>query len=192
MVTRGYRAAWAGMILFGLYTVFALFFFRDPARTIPGAGSDVVSPADGRVVAIEDLDSTPYYNGPCRRISIFMSPFNVHVNRAPVQGIVTKILYQPGGYINAMRPEASEHNESNAIWMQTPYGPVTVRQISGAIARRIVCRAGIGQTLERGQKFGMIKLGSRTELYLPAGTELCVKMNDKVRAGSSIVARFSK
>jgi len=192
MVTRGYRMAWAGVVLFGLYTLFALFFFRDPARTIPGANSDVVSPADGKVVAMEDLDSTPHYNGSCRRISIFMSPFNVHVNRAPVQGIVSKILYQPGRYINAIRPEASERNESNAVWMQTPYGPVTVRQISGAIARRIVCRTGIGQTLTRGQKFGMIRLGSRTELYLPAGTEVCVKINDKVRAGSSIVARFSK
>ena len=191
MATRGYRLAWAGVILFGLYTLFALFFFRDPARTIPGADSDAVSPADGKVVAIEDLGATPHYAGPCRRISIFLSPFNVHVNRAPVQGIVGKVLYQPGQYINAMRPEASERNESNALWMQTPYGPVTVRQISGAIARRIVCRTGIGQTLERGQKFGMIKLGSRTELYLPAGTEICVKIKDNVRAGSSIVARFS-
>jgi phosphatidylserine decarboxylase len=192
MVARGYRLAWAGVILFGLYTLFALYFFRDPARAIPGSDTDAVSPADGKVVAMEDLDATPHYNGPCRRISIFMSPLDVHVSRAPVQGIVAKVLYKPGQYINAMKPEASERNESNAVWMQTPYGPVTVRQISGAIARRIVCRTGIGQTLERGQKFGMIKLGSRTELYLPPAAEVCVKINDKVRAGSSIVARFSK
>jgi phosphatidylserine decarboxylase len=192
LIARGYRTAWAGAILFGLYTLFALFFFRDPARAIPGADSDIVSPADGKVVAIEDLGATPHYEGPCRRISIFLSPFNVHVNRAPVQGTVSKILYQHGQYINAMKPEASERNESNALWMQTPYGPVTVRQISGAVARRIVCRAAVGRTLERGQKFGMIKLGSRTELYLPPGTEICVKIKDKVRAGSSIVARFSK
>lgn len=192
LAARGYRIAWAGAVLFGLYTLFALYFFRDPARAIPGDDTDAVSPADGKVVAIEDLDATPHYDGPCRRISIFLSPLNVHVNRAPLQGIVTKIRYQQGQYINAMKPEASERNESNAVWMQTPYGPVTVRQISGAIARRIVCRANIGQTFERGQKFGMIKLGSRTELYLPAQTEVCVKINDKVRAGSSILARLSK
>lgn len=192
LVSRGYRVAWAGVVLFGAYALFSLVFFRDPPRAIPGGENDAVSPADGKVVAIENLDQTPHYDGPCRRISIFMSPLNVHVNRAPVQGIVAKVVYQPGAYVNAMKPEASQRNESNAIWLHTGHGPVTVRQISGAVARRIVCRARIGDTLERGRKFGMIKLGSRTELYLPPAAEICAKIGDKVHAGSTIVARFTK
>jgi len=192
LASRGYRVALAGVVLFGFYALFSLAFFRDPPRKIPGGANDAVAPADGKVVAIEDLDETPHYDGPCRRISIFMSPLNAHVNRAPVQGIVSKVLYKPGAYLNAMKPESSQLNESNALWMQTGFGAVTVRQISGAVARRIVCRAGIGDTLERGQKFGMIKLGSRTELYLPPATEVCVKIGNSVRAGSTIVAKFDE
>lgn len=190
LASRGHRFAWVGVALFAFYTVFALYFFRDPRRDITGINSDAVAPADGRVVGIEDLLETPHYTGPCRRISIFLSPLNVHINRAPLDGIVTDIRYKPGAYINAMKAASSERNESNGVWMDTAWGPVTVRQISGAVARRIVCRAEVGERLERGQKFGMIKLGSRTELYLPPDTEICVKIDEKVWAGSSIVARL--
>ncbi len=170
---------------------FALYFFRDPPRAIPSDAQGIVCPADGAIVGIEDLEETPHYDGPCRRVSIFLSVLDVHVNRAPASGTIRKILYAPGQFKNAMRPETTETNESNAVWMDTEFGPVTVRQISGAIARRIVCVSKAEERLEKGQKFGMIKLGSRTELYLPPDTDICVKLKDKVKAGSSPVGHFS-
>ncbi|MBN2307462.1 MAG: phosphatidylserine decarboxylase [Candidatus Hydrogenedentes bacterium] len=170
--------------------LFSLYFFRDPVRRVAAEPNEAVAPADGAVVGLEDLEDTPHYDGPCRRLSIFLSVLDVHINRAPVEGEVVDVSYRPGKFKNAMKAETSECNESNAVRMATGHGPVTVRQISGAVARRIVCRCGVGARLEKGQKFGMIKLGSRTELYLPPGTEFCVNLKDKVRAGSTVVARF--
>ena len=167
-----------------------LLFFRDFPREITAAPNEVVSPADGTVVAIEDLEETPHYEGKTRRISIFMSVFNAHVNRAPYEGTVRELKYAPGQYKNAMRPDSTRLNESNAVWMDTPRGPMTVRQISGAIARRIVCPVQAGTKLDKGEKFGMIRFGSRVELYLPPDTEVCVTLKEKVYAGSSVVARF--
>jgi len=187
---RGYKGAWVGVVLFGCYGLFALLFFRDPSRAVTAEPREMVAPADGVVVGIEDLDESPHYGGPCRRVSVFMSVLDVHVNRAPFDGTVRAIKYRPGKYKNAMKAESSELNESNAVWMDTEHGPVTVRQISGAVARRIVCKAKVGETLARGERFGMIKLGSRTELYLPRDAEVCVKMKEKVRGGVSVVARF--
>ena len=190
MAARGHRWAWVGAVFFVAAGLFELYFFRDPARRIPDREGDVVSPADGKVVAIEHLDDTPHYNGPCERISIFLSIFDVHVNRAPYAGKVVAIRYKEGAFKNAMKAETSECNESNTVWLNTERGPLTVRQISGAVARRIVCKAQEGGRLARGEKFGMIKFGSRTELYLPPGTEVLVQVKDKVRAGSTVVARF--
>ena len=170
--------------------LFTLFFFRDPVRAITRVSGEIVSPADGTVVGIENLESTPHYDGPCTRLSIFLSVLDVHINRAPFDGQIADIQYQPGRFVNAMRSDSTNLNESNAVRITTSRGPVTVRQISGAIARRIVCRRNVGDTLARGEKFGMIKFGSRTELYLPPGTEVCVKLKEKVRGGSSVVARF--
>lgn len=167
-------------------------FFRDFPRDIPADPRAVVSPADGTIVAIEDFEDSPHYAGPCRRISIFLSVFSAHVNRAPYEGTVRDIRYLPGAFRNAMSPESSQVNESNAIWMETAQGPVTVRQISGAVARRIVCPVAAGAKLAKGEKFGMIRFGSRTELYLPRGTHVCVRLRDKVYAGSSIVAHFER
>ena len=172
--------------------LFALFFFRDPPRAIPQEAGGVVSPADGTVVGVEDLAENVHYDGPCRRISIFLSLFNVHINRAPVAGTVRLITYQPGGFKAAMAAETTDCNEANTVHLDTEHGPVTVRQISGLVARCIVCRAGVGDRFEKGEKFGMIKFGSRTELYLPPETEVCVTLKDKVRAGASMVARFSQ
>ncbi len=171
--------------------LFTLFFFRDPPRTITAIAGEAVSPADGTVVAIEDLEKTPHYDGPCKRISIFLSVFSVHVNRAPLEGTVTEIAYRPGKFKNAMRADTTDCNESNAVRMDTSHGPVTVRQISGAIARRIVCPCEVGNTLSKGEKFGMIKFGSRTELYLPPETAVRVSPKEKVRAGSTVVAHLS-
>lgn len=182
---------WIGALVLGL-AAFTLNFFRDPVRVVPADPGAIVSPADGTVVAIEDLDETEHYRGPCRRISIFLSVFNVHVNRSPYDGQTTQVLYKEGRYMNAMSAESSKVNESNAIWMDSAEGPITVRQISGAIARRIVSLPKAGERVVRGQKIGMIKFGSRTELYLPAGTKVCVELKDKVRGAATIVARFER
>ena len=170
--------------------LFILFFFRDPSRPITRDPDEIVSPADGAIAGIEDLESSPHYDGRCRRISIFLSVFDVHINRAPFDGTIQDLTYRPGQFKNAMKPETSECNESNTLRMTTDRGPITVRQISGLIARRIVCRRGVGDTLSKGERFGMIKFGSRTELYLPPETHICVKLKDRVRGGASVVARF--
>lgn len=178
----GWILAIAGLALLG--------FFRDPPRAVSANPTDIVSPADGTVVGIEDLAETPHFEGPCKRVSIFLSVFNVHVNRMPFGGTIRDIRYQPGGYKNAMRADTSLTNESNALWIETDRGLCTVRQITGAIARRIVCVARTGETLAKGERFGMIRFGSRTELYLPPGTEVCVRMKQKVKGGSTVMARF--
>ncbi len=175
---------------FWLLAIGMLLFFRDFPRHVEAAPQELVSPADGTVVAIETLDETPHYDGPALRISIFMSVFSGHINRAPFEGTVRDIRYLPGEYRNAMKPESSQVNESNALWLDTEYGPITVRQISGAVARRIVCRAEPGMRLCRGEKFGMIKFGSRVEVYLPPQTQASVALRDKTKAGVTVLARF--
>jgi len=172
--------------------LFTFYFFRDPQRKIPVDADAIVSPADGTIVAIEDLSDSPHYDGPCKRISIFLSVFNVHINRAPFAGIVESITYKPGAFKNAMRADTTDINEANTVRMQTETGPISVRQISGLIARRIVCRAEVGDTLQKGERFGMIKFGSRTELYLPPNVQICAKMDEKVAGGETILARFTE
>jgi phosphatidylserine decarboxylase len=167
-------------------------FFRDFPRPITAEPHQIVSPADGTIVAIEDLPQTPHYQGPTRRISIFLSVLNAHVNRAPYDAQINAIKYAPGQFKDARNPESSQVNESNALWLDTHQGPMTVRQISGAVARRIVCPATPGTTLQKGEKFGMIRFGSRTELYLPPDTHVCVNLKDKVYAGTSILAKFNE
>lgn len=179
-----------GFPVLGLGIVMMLFF-RDFPRTIGAVENEVVSPADGTIVGIEKIAETPHFEGPCQRISIFLSIFSVHVNRAPYAGVVRETKYRSGGYYAAMKPETSELNESNAVYLDTADGPMTVRQISGAVARRIVCRVENGAVLAKGEKFGMIRFGSRTELYLPLQAEICVKLKQKVSAGLTVVARMS-
>ncbi len=182
--------AYLGMValLPGLYV---LYFFRDPPRSITTDNREIVSPADGLVVEVVRLQSTPYYGGPCIRISIFLNIFNVHVNRMPDDATIAHMDYHEGEYKNAMTAESSDVNEANTIWLETPHGPMTVRQIAGLVARRIVCAAEMGETLRKGEKFGMIKFGSRTELYLAPDAEVVVAEKDKVHGGSTVVARFS-
>ena len=170
--------------------LFTAYFFRDPARRITSDPKAIVAPADGTIVGIEEIASSPYFDGPCKRVSIFLSVFNVHINRAPFDGVVASIQYRPGAFKNAMRADTSDLNEANTVYMTTAQGGMTVRQISGLIARRIVCKVVPGEAVAKGEKFGMIKFGSRTELYLPTNTEICVKMKDKVEGGASIVGRF--
>lgn len=178
-----------GAILFFAFGCFALYFFRDPQRIIPDGRSDVVSPADGKVVATESLKESPYYRGPCQRVSIFLSVFNVHVNRVPVAGRIARIEYKKGKFLNAMAAESGEQNESNTVYIEGEHGAFVVRQIAGLIARRIVCVAKENDQFERGEKFGMIRFGSRTEVYLPPDSEICVKIGDKVEGGASVLAR---
>jgi len=169
---------------------YVVYFFRDPVRSIPSDPRAAVSPADGCVTDVERLDESPFYDGPCLRISIFLSVFNVHVNRAPLAGTVRRLEYKPGAFLDARHIDSAVRNEYNAIWMDTELGAITVRQVSGLIARRIICRCAEGTQLARGEKFGMIKFGSRTDLLLPAHAEPCVRVGDKVRGGADVVARF--
>ena len=172
-----------------LLAAFFLWFFRDPHRVIPEGEGVVVSPGDGVVTetaAIQTLD------GPSRRISIFLSVFNVHVNRAPIGGVLTRVHYQKGLYLNAMNPASAERNEQNAVTVRGDGSDkgieVTFKQIAGLLARRIVFNHKEGETVERGQRVGLIKFGSRVDVVLPATAELRVKVGDKVNGGSSILA----
>jgi phosphatidylserine decarboxylase len=172
-----------------------VYFFRDPARHIPLGPGLVVSPADGTIAEIETVSYDPFIDGPAIRLGIFLSIFNVHVNRAPLYCRVLRLVYNPGEFRNALDPASAGVNEN--MWLgceeaAPPYRRFSVRQIAGAIARRIVCDVRPGEVLQRGQKFGMIKLGSRTELVLPAedGLSIDVKVGDKVAAGSTILAHF--
>jgi phosphatidylserine decarboxylase len=175
--------------------VWLISFFRDPPRRIPQEPSAVVAPADGKVVDITPIENYEFIGGPAVRIGIFLSIFNVHINRAPLAGRVVDTLYRPGDFLNALRPESAERNESMWIGFERTEGAprrFAIRQISGMLARRIVCTLRPGLTITRGEKFGMIKLGSRTELILPAeGVEIIARVGDKVRAGSDIVARWN-
>jgi phosphatidylserine decarboxylase len=163
-------------------------FFRDPTRKIPTGPGDVVSPADGTITEIRtntNPEAGPE-NGTC--ISIFLSVFNVHVNRSPFSGTVESIQYKPGRFLDARHPDCHQLNEANWIYMKCGSGQMTVRQISGLIARRIICRVKCGQELKTGERIGMICFGSRTELYLPPGARLEVEVGHKVRGGSTVMA----
>jgi len=185
----GFVAAIPGGLLFLLF-----YFFRDPRREIPEDLRAIVAPADGRVVDVTALEREDFIGGPAVRVGIFLSIFNVHINRAPLAGRVVEMLYQPGKFLNAMRPESADENEFMWIGFEQPEPPrrrFAVRQISGMLARRIVCPLQPGQTVARGEKFGMIKLGSRTEVILPAdAVDIRVRPGDKLRAGTDIVAHW--
>jgi phosphatidylserine decarboxylase len=163
----------------------SLGFFRDPERAIPAVTHGVLAPADGRVTSVEDaLDP---FVGQSRRISIFLSPLDVHINRAPIGGLVTDIVYTPGRFVAAYDPSAGEVNERCAVRIQGDDARVTVVQIAGVVARRIVCRVGPGDKLEAGERFGMIRFGSRTDCYMPRGTDVRVKVGDRVIGGVTVV-----
>lgn len=178
--------------LIGLIWTFALVgFFRDPDRAVPSEDGVIVSPADGKVIVVSPGTQNPFTKGEAQKISIFMSVFNVHVNRIPYSGRVEKISYHPGKFFSADRDEASLQNEHNAVFLETTDSAnICVVQIAGLIARRIICHAQPGDQLQRGQRFGLICFGSRLDVYLPADAVLNVKVGDRVSAGSSILARF--
>ncbi|MGC4004889.1 MAG: phosphatidylserine decarboxylase [Pirellulales bacterium] len=179
----------------GVLTALIVWFFRDPPRRVPIEAGLIVAPADGKVVEITPLAHHEFVGGPAVRIGIFLSIFNVHINRAPVKLRVIKLHYSPGKFLNALDPESALLNENLWIGLEeeaAPHRKMVVRQISGLIARRIVCDVRPGETLECGQKFGMIKLGSRTELILPSeGLELLCRPGQNISAGSSLMAKYN-
>ena len=175
------------LAIFLVLALFVCYFFRNPNRVIPSDPDAVVSPADGKVVIIVD---EPMGTRPGKRISIFLSVFNVHVNRAPVAGRVTKVEYRPGKFYGAYRSRASMENEQNVIAIETPAGEMVFKQISGAIARRVISWKSPGDVVSKGERFGIIRFGSRVDVWLPADAEIVVALGDKVAGGSSILARW--
>ena len=183
------RAIWfdAAAVFFLFLGLFVLYFFRDPDRRIPADPDAVVSPADGRVVVVtpEQLDGEPG-----QRISIFLSVFDVHVNRAPVSGTIASLDYRRGSFHGAFFERASAENEQNVIRLSTPRGEMEFKQIAGLIARRILFWKERGQTVNMGDRVGMIRFGSRVDVWLPPAAEIVVRPGDTVRGGSTILARW--
>ncbi len=178
--------AWS--LPFWLLAIFVIQFFRDPPRPVPQVPNVVLSPADGRIVAIETVRD-PYADRDALKISVFMNVFNVHSNRSPVAGRVRQIQYFPGKFVNADLDKASLENERNAMVIDTPDGyVVTAVQIAGLVARRILCYTQPGATLQRGQRYGFIRFGSRVDVYLPPGSEPRVAIGDKVSATTTLLA----
>jgi phosphatidylserine decarboxylase len=183
-------AAIVPLVLLGL----VVYFFRDPHRAIPTDADAIVSPADGVVAEVTELEHYDFLDGPAVRIGIFLSIFNVHINRSPREARVVALEYKPGEFLNALNPESAIRNEYMWIGLEDAQRPdvrMAVRQISGLLARRIVCALRPGQAVQRGEKFGMIKLGSRTELILPRdAVRVETAVGQVVKAGSTILARF--
>jgi phosphatidylserine decarboxylase len=202
MVKDGYKFA-AGPLLFGLVALgfhwnwlggvllvlgaFVLYFFRDPERTPPSDPDSIVSPADGRVMEIVEEARG---ENPGRRISIFLSIFDVHVNRAPVAGRIAAMEYRQGRFYGAMRGRASQENEQNVIHVSTDRGEVVFKQIAGWVARRILCWKAVGDSVTRGERVGMIRFGSRVDIWMPDRVEILVRPGQHVAGGSSVLARW--
>ena len=180
---------WA--VPFLVLAAFFLFFFRDPNRRPPADPNVIVSPADARVMAVGPFAGKGAPPGEWQWISMFLSPMDVHVNRTPVAGVVTRVEYHPVRCLPAYKPEAGELNEWTEVWFDTPRGPVVVRQIVGILARRIVCRLTVGERVAPGQRFGVMKFGSRIDMFLPLSATIVTKVGDKVVGGETIIARFT-
>ena len=176
---------WPVAAVFGIFALASLGFFRDPERTPPVGPGLVLAPADGRVMRIAEVEDP--WVGRAVRASIFLSPLDVHVNRSPVAGLVESVRYEAGRFMAAYRDEASELNERCTIALEGDAARVGVKQIAGVLARRIVCRVGVGDKLAAGERFGLIRFGSRTDLVVPRSTEMRVKIGDRVRGGETIM-----
>ena len=182
-------SAWVSLI-FWIVIFYTVFFFRDPEREIPSDPKAVVAAADGRVTDISEVEETEVLKTKTRRIGIFLSIFDVHINRAPVDGRVICRQHREGVCFDARRPECSEKNEALTWGFENSRGTFVVRQLTGAVARRIVAWADAGDELKKGDRFGMIRFGSRTEVYLPLTADVLVKVGDHVAGGSTIIARL--
>lgn len=175
-----------------LLTGFVLYFFRDPARILPEQPDAIVCPADGKVIVVDEIDDRRFLHARVRKISIFMNVFNVHVNRIPLTGTVEHVALSPGKFYSADKDKAVLHNEFCALTLITPnQHRYAVVQIAGLIARRIVCRAEAGDRVLSGERFGLIRFGSRVDLYLPLAAQITVKVSDKVRAGETVLGSLA-
>lgn len=175
-------------IAFLVLTLFVLFFFRDPERIVPQDANLVISPADGKVIVIKDIYEPDYLKQDVKQISIFLSVFNVHVNRSPIEGTVEIVKYNPGKFHVASVDKASLDNEQTAMLISNGKQKVLVKQIAGLIARRIVCYAKPGDGIKRGERYGLIRFGSRVDIFLPKDAELKVKLGDRVTGASDVIA----
>ena len=187
---------WPGPATFlpaGLLTAsFALllYFFRDPERSSPAGEGVFLAPADGRVVEVKQVREPRFLQGEGLKIGIFMSLLDVHVNRVPVEGQVALVEHVPGQFLQAFRPEASEFNEHNFVGLETRYGSVLVKQIAGIMARRVVCWVRPGQKVQAGDRLGVVKFGSRVDVFLPPGAASVVRVGDRARGGVTVIARW--
>lgn len=179
-------SAWAWF--FSLLTVFVISFFRDPERTIPAGDKAILSPADGKIIRIESCTEERFLKGPALKVSIFMSVFNVHVNRIPLSGRIAEVAYRPGKFVSANLDKASAANEQNALLLEAAGGTkLLFVQIAGLIARRIVCWVRKGDPVERGRRFGMIRFGSRMDVYLPPNIQIQARLGQKAYGGQTIL-----
>jgi phosphatidylserine decarboxylase len=174
-------------VLLVFFAAFTFYFFRNPERVIPSEPGAVVSPGDGRVVVVKDEE---YAGRPGKRISIFLAVWNVHVNRAPAAGVITKMEYRPGKFLAAMMERASFENEQNVFSLSTDAGEMVFKQIAGLIARRVVSWKKKGERVERGERIGLVRFGSRVDLWVPNEAEIVVKLGDHVKGGSSVLAKW--
>jgi phosphatidylserine decarboxylase len=190
----GVVAAWLGWFwvagVFGALALFMLFFFRDPDRSTPADPLAIMSPADGRVLVAGEAEAAAAPEGTWKQLSIFLSPMDVHINRMPCAGRVTKVVYTPGRFLAAYNPDSARVNERNEVWLDRGGDTVVVRQVVGVLARRLVCRVGAGADVRTGERYGLMKFGSRIDLYLPPRCELKVRVGDRVRSGETVVATW--
>ena len=178
-------------IIFLILLSFCIFFFRDPEREITKGENIVLAPADGKVVAIKQIQDSKISDEPVNRISIFLSIFDVHINRAPVDGEIVYLEYSRGKFLDARNPKASEVNENNFMVLSHKETKIALRQIAGKIARRVVCKCNNGDKLKIGERIGMIRFGSRTDLFLPMNAKINAKIGDMVKAGITIIGKLT-
>jgi phosphatidylserine decarboxylase len=179
-------------ILFVFITLFIIWFFRNPERFFQDEEKILISPADGKIIKIEDVTVNGTISGRFKKISIFMNVFNVHVNRAPYSGEIETINYHEGKFFSANLDKASLDNERNEVMIRTEDGrPIWMVQIAGLIARRIICWVNVGATINKGERFGLIRFGSRVDVYLPEDSRISVKLRDKVKAGQTVLGYLS-
>ena len=188
-LVSAFLSAWLALFFFVLI-FYTFFFFRDPDRNIPADPNAVVAAADGTVTEVSEVMETEVLNTKTRRVGIFLSIFDVHTNRAPIDGRIIYRQYREGVCLDARNPDCSEKNEAMTWAFENPRVTIVVRQLTGAIARRIVAWADVGDELRKGDRFGMIRFGSRTEVYLPLAANVSVKVGDHVAGGSTIIARL--
>lgn len=170
-----------------ILTLFMFYFFRDPERVTPQDVNAFISPADGKIIVIADAMEDELLKEKRKKISIFMSPLNVHVNRVPADGVVREVKHVPGKFISAFKDDAAKYNEHISMRFETSHGSIVMKQIAGYVARRAVCRVSPGDELKQGQRYGIIKFSSRVDIFLPLDTEVKVKLNDRVKAGETVL-----